>query len=189
VGPTSALSRPSPADASPTYHRNRRAIGGRAATPHRGRAGRPRRRSPRLEGRPAGSNPAGSCCCRHSPLRAAGVYLSILSTARPGPPMNLTGRAWAEILKPANFFFARARPEMLFLVVLHYKMRGRPAQARVRPEPDRKLRPDASSGMVMDRIFRPEITDFFQPGPNPTPPKKCSGLGGRAHRSPRQEEL
>jgi hypothetical protein len=24
------------------------------------------------------------------------------------------------------FFLARARPEMLFLVVLHYKMRGRP---------------------------------------------------------------
>jgi hypothetical protein len=41
------------------------------------------------------------------------VYLSILSPARPGPlarpalgpPTNLTGRAWAEILKPAKFFF------------------------------------------------------------------------------------
>jgi hypothetical protein len=28
---------------------------------------------------------------------------------------------------------------MLFLVVLHYKMRGRPAQARPRPEPDPKI--------------------------------------------------
>jgi hypothetical protein len=75
-----------------------------------------------------------------------GVYLSILSLVRlgplarpdpgpaPGPPTDLTGRAWAEILKPAKFFLARARPEMLFLVVLHYKMRGQPAQARARPE-------------------------------------------------------
>jgi hypothetical protein len=28
---------------------------------------------------------------------------------------------------------------MLFLVVLHYKMRGRPAQDRARPEPDPKI--------------------------------------------------
>jgi hypothetical protein len=34
---------------------------------------------------------------------------------------------------------AQARPEMLFLVVLHYKMRGRPAQARARPEPGPKI--------------------------------------------------
>jgi hypothetical protein len=46
---------------------------------------------------------------------------------------------WAEILKLA-IFFARARPAVLFLVVLHYKMRGRPAQARVRPEPDPKIK-------------------------------------------------
>jgi hypothetical protein len=54
-------------------------------------------------------------------------YTSILSLARPGPParpapgppMNFTERAWAEILKPAKFFLARARPEMLFLFVLH----------------------------------------------------------------------
>jgi hypothetical protein len=32
----------------------------------------------------------------------------------PGLPTNLTGRAWAEILKPAKNFLARARPEMLF---------------------------------------------------------------------------
>jgi hypothetical protein len=65
------------------------------------------------------------------PTRPAGP-----ARARPasGPLTNLTGRAWAEILKPAKFFLARARPEMLFLVVLHYKIRGRPAQARARPE-------------------------------------------------------
>jgi hypothetical protein len=46
------------------------------------------------------------------------VYLSIFGPARPGPgpPMDLTGRAWAEIFKPAKFFLARALHEMLFLV-------------------------------------------------------------------------
>jgi hypothetical protein len=33
------------------------------------------------------------------------------------------------------------------------------------PSPIRNLRPDVSSGMVMDRIFRPEITGFFRLGP------------------------
>jgi hypothetical protein len=42
-------------------------------------------------------------------------------------------------LEAREIFFARARPEMMFLVVLHYKMRGRPAQARARPEPDPKI--------------------------------------------------
>jgi hypothetical protein len=54
----------------------------------------------------------------------------------PGPPTDLTGRAWAEILKLAKFFLAQARPEMLFLVTLHYKMRGRPAQAWARARPE-----------------------------------------------------
>jgi hypothetical protein len=56
-----------------------------------------------------------------------------------GPPTNLTRWAWAEILKPAKFFLARAQPEMLFLVVLHYKIRGWPAQTRARPEPGPKI--------------------------------------------------
>jgi hypothetical protein len=42
---------------------------------------------------------------------------------------------------------------MLFLVVLHYKMRGRAAQARPPPEPDTKIKPRRVSGMVMGRIF------------------------------------
>jgi hypothetical protein len=37
-------------------------------------------------------------------------------------------------LEAREIFLARARPEMLFLVVLHYKMRGRPAHAQARPE-------------------------------------------------------
>jgi hypothetical protein len=37
-------------------------------------------------------------------------------------------------LEAREFFLSRARPEMLFLVVLHYKMRGRLAQARARSE-------------------------------------------------------
>jgi hypothetical protein len=56
---------------------------------------------------------------------------------------------------------------MLFLVVLHYKIRRRPARARVWPEPGPKLRPDASSGMVTGRIFWPEITEFFSARPEP----------------------
>jgi hypothetical protein len=75
------------------------------------------------------------------------LYLSIWSPPRPGqlarpatgPPTNLTGRAWAEILKPAKIFLARARPEMLLLVVLHYKIRGRPAHARAGTEPGPKI--------------------------------------------------
>jgi hypothetical protein len=38
-----------------------------------------------------------------------------------------------------KFFLAPPQPEMLFSVVLHYKMRGRPAQARARPEPGPKI--------------------------------------------------
>jgi hypothetical protein len=54
----------------------------------------------------------------------------ILEHFEPSPPTNFTGRAWIEILKPAKFFLARARPEILFLVVLDYKIRERPTQAR-----------------------------------------------------------
>jgi hypothetical protein len=56
----------------------------------------------------------------------------------PGLPTDLTGWAWVEILKPAKKFLARARPEMLFLANLQYKICGRPAQARARPELDPK---------------------------------------------------
>jgi hypothetical protein len=53
---------------------------------------------------------------------ARGVYLSILSPARPGPlarpgpgpPTNLTGRAWAEILKPAKIFWPEPGPKCCF---------------------------------------------------------------------------
>jgi hypothetical protein len=39
------------------------------------------------------------------------------------------------------------------------------------------LRPDASSGMVMGRIFSARNNrNFFEPGPNPARPEKCSGL-------------
>jgi hypothetical protein len=65
------------------------------------------------------------------------------SPAAPGPTTNPIWWAWAEILKPVNFFFTRARPEMLFLV----------CGARPSPGPAWKVRPDASNGMVMGRIF------------------------------------
>jgi hypothetical protein len=99
-----------------------------------------------------------------------------LSRPAPGPPTNLTGRAWAEILKPAKKFLARARPEILFLVVLHYKMRRRPAQARARPEPDPKIKAQRVQWMVMGSIFSARVTKKFRPGPNPARPEKCSPL-------------
>jgi hypothetical protein len=89
----------------------------------------------------------------------------------PGPPTNLTGRPWAKILKPAKIFLARARPEMLFLVVLHYKMRGRPAQARAQPEPGPKIEARRTQWDGHGQVFRPEITEIFlspartRPGP------------------------
>jgi hypothetical protein len=67
---------------------------------------------------------------------------------------------------------ARARPEMLFLATLHYKMRRRPTQAWAGPSPTQKLRPDLSSGTVMGRIFSArKITRIFS-----ARTKKCSGL-------------
>jgi hypothetical protein len=112
-----------------------------------------------------------------------GSYLSILSPARPsplarpapGPPTNLTGWAWAEILKPAKKFLARARPEMLFLVVLHYKCAGGPIKPGPSPSPARKVRPDTFSGMVMGRIFSARNNrNFF----DPARPEKYSPLKG-----------
>jgi hypothetical protein len=64
---------------------------------------------------------------------------------------------------------ARARPKMLFLVVLHYKMRGRPAQARARPEPS----PTRPVGWSWAGFFRPEITEIVF---DPARPEKCSPL-------------
>jgi hypothetical protein len=51
---------------------------------------------------------------------------------------------------------------MLFLVVLRYKMCGRPAQARARPEPDSKIEARCVQwdGHGQD-FFRPEMTEFF----------------------------
>jgi hypothetical protein len=62
---------------------------------------------------------------------------------------------------------------MLFLVVLHYKIRGQPAQARAGPSPARKLRLDVSSWMVMGRIFSARNNIIFF---NPARTEKCSGL-------------
>jgi hypothetical protein len=89
----------------------------------------------------------------------------------PGPPTNLTGRTWAEILKPANCF-GPSRPEMLFLVVLRYKICGRPGQAQARPEPGPKIEALHAHRMVMGRIFLSEITEFFSARPEPGPARK-----------------
>jgi hypothetical protein len=52
--------------------------------------------------------------------------------------MDLIGKAWVEILKPAKKFLTRVWLEMLFLAILHYKICGRPVQARAQPEPGPK---------------------------------------------------
>jgi hypothetical protein len=97
---------------------------------------------------------------------------AVLSRARPapGPPTNLTGRAWEEILKPAKFFFYRARPEMLFLVILHYKMRGRPAQAQDQPEPGPKTEARHVPWDGHRQDFSTQKTWVF-----PARPVECSG--------------
>jgi hypothetical protein len=104
------------------------------------------------------------------------VYLGILSPARaqpvPGPPTNHTRRVWAEILKPTNFFLARARPEMLFLVVLHYKMRGRPAQVQARPEPGPKIEARCVQWDGHGHDFLARNNKNFSARPEPSPARK-----------------
>jgi hypothetical protein len=90
------------------------------------------------------------------------------------PPTNLTGRAWSEILKSAKKILARVPPETLFLVILHYKIRGRPARSlspdRARSENWDPMRPMGRSWVGFSR---PEITEIFRPGPNPARTAKC----------------
>jgi hypothetical protein len=71
---------------------------------------------------------------------------------------------------------------MLFLVVLHYKMRGRPAQARARPEPGPKIEARCVQwdGHGKD-FFGPKKQKYFQPDPNPARPKP--GLARKMLRS------
>jgi hypothetical protein len=63
--------------------------------------------------------------------------------AEPGPHQGrprivLDGREQRST-EAREIFFCQARLEMLFLVVLHYKIRGRPVQTRARPEPGPKF--------------------------------------------------
>jgi hypothetical protein len=92
------------------------------------------------------------------------IYLSILSPARPDPlarpgparPRTLLHERGQRSWSPRKLFLARTRPEMLFLVVLHYKMRGRPARAR--PENRGPPRP---VGWLWAGFFRSEITEIL----------------------------
>jgi hypothetical protein len=78
------------------------------------------------------------------------------------------------MLHPRKIFLARARPEVLFLFVLHYKIRGGPPKPWPGPSLAQKLRPDASSGMVMDRIFSGRNNRiFFSPAPTQPGPKNA----------------
>jgi hypothetical protein len=50
---------------------------------------------------------------------------------------------------------------MLFLVVLHYKMRGQSAKARARPEHGPKIEARRVQWDGHGQDFWPEITEFF----------------------------
>jgi hypothetical protein len=80
-------------------------------------------------------------------------------------------------LEAREFFLSRAWPEMLFLVTLHYKMRGRPAQARARPEPGPKTeaRHVPWDGHGQD-FLGPKNPDFFPARPEPGPAREMLGL-------------
>jgi hypothetical protein len=57
------------------------------------------------------------------------------------------------------------------------KCAGGPPKPGPGPSPAQKLRPGASTGMAMGRIFSARNNrNFFEPGPNPAQPEKCSGL-------------
>jgi hypothetical protein len=104
------------------------------------------------------------------------LYLSIFSPTRPGPgPAHARPadepywRAWAEILKLAKFFFGPSPAQNAIFSCLHYKMCGRPAQARARSSLAQKLRPDTSHGTGMGRIFSARKTWVFSARPEPGP--------------------
>jgi hypothetical protein len=64
------------------------------------------------------------------------VYLSILSPAQLGPRQARLPTLLAGVgrdLEAREKILARAQSEMLFLVILNYKIRGRPAQVRSPP--------------------------------------------------------
>jgi hypothetical protein len=90
------------------------------------------------------------------------IYLSIFSPARLSL-LTRPGRVDRD-LEVREFFLARVRPKMLFLVILQYKTRGRPPKPGPDPSPSRKLRPDTFQRTIMGRIFlNPKNPDFFQP--------------------------
>jgi hypothetical protein len=109
------------------------------------------------------------------------VHLSIFSSNRPGPRQArsrtlLNGReqrSWS----PRKNFWARAQSEMVFLVVLHYKIRRRLAQAQARPEPGPKTE---AWQVPWDGHGRDFLTlkksGFFRPNRNLPRSAKCSGL-------------
>jgi hypothetical protein len=90
---------------------------------------------------------------RTGPAHFCGYTLAFWARARPtpSPPTNLTRRAWAEILKPAKKIWLEPGPKCCFQLFYTIKCVG--DQPGPGPSPTRKLRPDASSGMVMGRIF------------------------------------
>jgi hypothetical protein len=93
-----------------------------------------------------------------SPARLA---FSTRVRPEPDPPTDLTGRAWAHILQLEKKILSRVRPEMLFLAILHYKMRRRPAQAWARPEPNPKIEARHVQWDGHGQIFSTRNNRFF----------------------------
>jgi hypothetical protein len=80
--------------------------------------------------------------------------------SEPGLPTNFTRRAGVgRDLEAREFFFVRARPEMMFLVLLHYKMCGRPAP---KPGPKTEARHVPWDGHGQD-FLSPKNFGFFGP--------------------------
>jgi hypothetical protein len=67
------------------------------------------------------------------------------------------------------FCLSRAQSEMLFLVISHYKMRGRPVQVRAQPEPGPKTEARHVPWDVHGQDFLGQKTWVFsarsEPGP------------------------
>jgi hypothetical protein len=96
------------------------------------------------------------------------LYLSIFGPARAEPAHGPYWTGMDRDLEVWKKNLARARPEMLFLVILHYKMRGRPTQVWARPENCDPTRP---MGWSWARFSQPEKPGFFSDRP-----MECSGL-------------
>jgi hypothetical protein len=107
---------------------------------------------------------------------ATELYPSIFSPARPEPgpprPWILLDGPGQRSCCPRKKIVARARPEMLFLAILHYKNMGGPPKPGPAPSPTRKTRPAAAHGTGVGKIFSARKTRVFSARPEPGPSRE-----------------